>query len=56
MKKVLGLSIALAMAPVAQAADIEAGKAKAATVCAACHKPLDNVSYTFTLKQLAQAR
>ena len=24
--------------------------------CLACHKPLDNVSYTFTLKQLAQAR
>ena len=24
--------------------------------CFACHKPLDNVSYTFTLKQLAEAR
>lgn len=24
--------------------------------CLACHKPLDNVSYTFTLKQLAEAR
>ena len=24
--------------------------------CLACHKPLDNVSYTFTLKQLAAAR
>jgi len=24
--------------------------------CLACHKPLDNVSYTFTLKQLAQAK
>jgi len=24
--------------------------------CFACHKPLDNVSYTFTLKQLSQAR
>jgi len=24
--------------------------------CLACHKPLDNVSYTFTLKQLAGAR
>lgn len=24
--------------------------------CLACHKPLDNASYTFTLKQLAQAR
>lgn len=37
MKKVLGLSVALALAPAAQAADIEAGKAKVATVCAACH-------------------
>lgn len=25
-------------------------------VCLACHKPLDNVSYTFTLKQLAEAK
>ena len=24
--------------------------------CLACHKPLDNVSYTFTLKQLAEAK
>ena len=24
--------------------------------CLACHKPLDSVSYTFTLKQLAGAR
>jgi len=24
--------------------------------CLACHKPLDNTSYTFTLKQLAEAR
>ena len=24
--------------------------------CLACHKPLDNVSYTFTLKQLADAK
>jgi len=24
--------------------------------CLACHKPLDNVSYTFTLKELAQAK
>jgi len=23
--------------------------------CLACHKPLDKVSYTFTLKQLAEA-
>ena len=37
MKKILGLSVILAVAPFAQAADIEAGKARAATVCAACH-------------------
>ena len=37
MKTVLGLSVLLAIAPVAQAADIAAGKAKAETVCAACH-------------------
>jgi hypothetical protein len=24
--------------------------------CFACHKPLDNVSYTFTLKELAAAK
>ncbi|MGA7405800.1 MAG: cytochrome P460 family protein, partial [Pseudolabrys sp.] len=24
--------------------------------CLACHKPLDSVSYTFTLKQLAEAK
>jgi cytochrome c553 len=37
MKKVLGLCVVLAVAPASQAADIEAGKAKVATVCAACH-------------------
>jgi cytochrome c553 len=37
MKKLLRLAIVLVFAPVAHAADIEAGKAKAATVCAACH-------------------
>jgi len=37
MNRMLGLSVVLAVAPVAFAADIEAGKAKAATVCAACH-------------------
>ena len=25
-------------------------------VCLACHKPLDSVSYTFTLKELAAAK
>lgn len=37
MKKILGLSVVLAVAPLAQAADIEAGKTRATTVCAACH-------------------
>ena len=37
MKKVLGLAIFLAVAQVAQAANIEAGKDLAAAVCAACH-------------------
>jgi len=37
MKTVLGLSILLAVTQVAQAADIEAGKDMAETVCAACH-------------------
>jgi len=37
MKTLLGLLVALTVAPFAQAADIAAGKAKAAAVCAACH-------------------
>src|SRR2546430_8163122 len=37
MKKLLGLSVVLMIAPLAHAADIEAGKAKAAPRCAACH-------------------
>jgi cytochrome c553 len=37
MKHILGLLLALAAAPLAHAADIEAGKAKVASVCAACH-------------------
>lgn len=36
-KKLLGISAVLFLAPLSQAADIEAGKAKVATVCAACH-------------------
>ena len=34
---VIGVFVVLAIAPLAQATDIDAGKAKAATVCAACH-------------------
>ncbi len=56
MKRMLALSLTLAVAPVSHAADIEAGKARVAAVCAACHKPLDSASYTFTLKQLAEAK
>lgn len=37
MRKVLAASMALAIAPALQAADIEAGKAKVAEVCSACH-------------------
>jgi cytochrome c553 len=37
MKKALGFAVVLLAAPLAQAADIEAGKAKAVAVCAACH-------------------
>jgi cytochrome c553 len=37
MIKVLGLAFVLAFAPLSQAADLEAGKTKATTVCAACH-------------------
>ena len=37
MRKALGLSVLLALAPASYAADLEAGKARAAAVCAACH-------------------
>jgi len=55
MKKVLGLSVVLAFAPVAQAADMEAGKLKAATVCAACHGA-NGVSVSDTIPNLAAQR
>jgi cytochrome c553 len=51
----LGLSIALAIAPLAQAADIEAGKAKVATVCAACHG-VNGVSVSDAIPNLAAQR
>jgi cytochrome c553 len=53
MKKVLAACIALA--PAAQAADIEAGKAKVATVCAACHGAA-GVSVSDTIPNLAAQR
>jgi cytochrome c553 len=55
MRKTLGLSLVLAIAPVAHAADVEAGKAKAATVCAACHGA-NGVSVSDTIPNLAGQR
>src|SRR5258706_74509 len=55
MKKMLGLSVVLALAPFAQAADIEAGKARAATVCAACHGA-NGQSVSDTIPNLAAQR
>src|SRR2546421_12676963 len=55
MRKLLGLSVVLAVAPLAQAADIEAGKARAATVCAACHGA-NGVSVSDTIPNLAAQR
>jgi cytochrome c553 len=52
MKKALGMSIFLAVAQVAQAADIEAGKNLAAAVCAACHGA-NGVSVSDALPNLA---
>src|SRR3989442_8360987 len=55
MKKVLGFSVVLAVAPVCQGADIEAGKTKVATVCAACHGA-EGVSVSDTIPNLAGQR
>ncbi|MBZ0159028.1 MAG: cytochrome P460 family protein [bacterium] len=55
MKKVLGLAVVLSVAPVAQAADIDVGKATVATVCAACHGPT-GVSVSDTIPNLAAQR
>jgi cytochrome c553 len=49
------LSVVLAVAPFTQAADIEAGKAKAATVCAACHGA-NGVSVNDAIPNLAAQR
>jgi cytochrome c553 len=54
MKRLLVIVIALAGAA-AQAADIEAGKAKVATVCAACHGA-NGVSVSDTVPNLAAQR
>jgi cytochrome c553 len=55
MKKILGLSVFLAAVPLAQAADIEAGKAKATAVCAACHGA-NGMSVSDTIPNLAAQR
>jgi cytochrome c553 len=56
VKKVLGLSLVLAVAQAgAQAADIEAGKNIAATVCAACHGA-NGVSVSDAIPNLAAQR
>src|SRR6185295_4619103 len=55
MKRVLGLSIVLAIAPASHAADIEAGKAKVIEVCSACHG-LNGVSVSDTIPNLAGQR
>ena len=55
MKKVLGLAIFLAVAQVAQAANIEAGKDLAAAVCAACHGA-NGVSVSDAVPNLAAQR
>jgi cytochrome c553 len=55
MKKVLGLFIVLGVARVAQAADIEAGKEVAATVCAVCHGA-NGVSVSDAIPNLAAQR
>jgi len=55
MKKALGISFLLLAAPVAQGADIDAGKAKVAAVCAACHG-LNGVSVGDAIPNLAAQR
>ena len=55
MKKVLGLFVVLAVAQVAQAADIEAGKEVVATVCAGCHGA-NGVSVSDAIPDLAAQR
>ena len=55
MKKVIGLSVVLVIVQVAHAADIEAGKEMAATVCAACHGA-NGVSVSDNIPNLAAQR
>lgn len=55
MKSLLALLALLMAAPLAEAADLEAGKAKVATVCAACHGAA-GVSVSDTIPNLAAQR
>ena len=55
MKKIIGFIAVALFAGAAQAADIEAGKTKVATVCAACHGP-NGVSVSDTIPNLAAQR
>lgn len=55
MKRLLVLTTLLMAAPLADAADLEAGKAKVATVCAACHGAT-GVSVSDTIPNLAAQR
>jgi len=55
VKKVIGISFLLLVAPVAQPADIDAGKARVAAVCAACHGPT-GVSVSDSIPNLAAQR
>jgi cytochrome c553 len=55
MKTLAALSVLLAVAPLNQAADLEAGKAKVGAVCAACHGA-NGVSVSDTIPNLAAQR
>ena len=55
MKKLLALSVMFAAAHAAQAADVEAGKQVANTVCAACHGA-NGISVAETIPNLAAQR
>src|SRR6266478_8846257 len=55
VKAMLVLTVLLMAVPLADAADLEAGKAKVATVCAACHGAA-GVSVSDTIPNLAAQR
>jgi cytochrome c553 len=55
MKKLLALSAVVVFSPFAQAADVAAGKARAAAVCAACHG-VEGVSVSDAIPNLAAQR